>query len=366
MKRFLFFILLTILFIPVMVNAAECDTSKVYIESIEEVNNDNVVEIEESSAKDKTINLNLEMFNLGDNIKYKIVLKNDSEDDFLFDKNSIDIDSKYIEYRIESNDNSTILKARSTKTMYLVVNYKNQIPVSEFKNGTYVDDVNMKVNLSSDDIKNPNTGINYIILLSTILLISILLIVFKKKKYSKVLMLIGIILIPFSVNALCRCMININAKVKINILDDSFCMYDFIGTDYELSHARKVNIPIKKDMTWNDFFTYATSGKDNRFNLDILSICKEDGSEFYAEGQTGFDEHVNEDNYIKYYSLRYENTYIEGYGKDTIEADYIWKGIDQYYINDNFQEPFGFRTRDNLNNKIDNTASGVCYCLACG
>ena len=366
MKKLLFSILLVLLLTPILVNAAECNPSKVYIDSIKEDKNSNVVEIEESSAKDKTINLNLEMFNLGDNIKYKVVLKNDSEDDFLFDKNSINIDSKYIEYKIESDDNSTILKAKSTKTMYLIVNYKNPIPLSEFKNGTYEDDVNMKVNLSYDDVVNPNTGINYILLITTILLISILLIVFKKKKYSKVLILIGILLIPFSVNALCRCMININAKVKINVLDDSFCMYDFTGTDYQFAHAKKVSIPIKKNMTWNDFFTYATSGKDNRFYLDVTSICNEDSTACYSKGQPEFNEHVNEDNYRKFYVLKFENTDIEGYGQDTGETDYKWRGIDSYYKNDNFQESFEFRTNDNLNNKIDNTSSGVCYCLGCG
>lgn len=361
MKRILSLMILLLLLVPCVVNAAACDPAKVYIDSIEPESNSNVVEIEESSAKDKTIDLNLEMFNQGDNIKYKIVLKNDSEDDFIFDKNSLNIGSKYIEYRIESTDTSNILKAKSSKTMYLVVNYKNQIPTSEFNNGTYEDNVNMKVNLSYDDILNPNTGINYILIISLVLLMSIIFIAIKKKNYSKVLIIVGILLIPFSVNALCRCMININAKVKINILDDNFCIYDFTDTDYEFEHAKKANIPIMKNMTWNDFFEYAKSGKDNRFKFEVESACSNDHSECYYRGEPGFDEHVNLDNYNKFYVLYYENTPIEGYGSDS-----GWEGIDMYFINDDFYNPFGFRVDNNLNNKIDNTSSGVCYCIACG
>ena len=119
-------------------------------------------------------------------------------------------------------------------------------------------------------------------------------------------------------------------------------------------------------MTWNDFFTYATSGKDNRFRFEVESVCSNDHAECYHRGEPGFDEHVNLDNYNKFYVLNYENTQIEGYGTYSNENDYVWQGIDMYFKNDNFQEPFEFRTRNNLNNKIDNTASGVCYCLACG
>ena len=274
MKKVLSLLIITILLIPAIVNAAECDPSKVYIDSIEKETSDNVIEIEESSANDKTINLNLEMFHIGDNIKYKLELKNDSEDDYIFDTDSLNINSKYIEYKIESKETSNILKAKSSKTMYLIVNYKNQIPTSEFRNGTYEDNINMKVNLSYDDnIINPNTGINYILLIISILLISITIVVYKKKKYSTVLIIIGIVLLPLSVNALCRCMVNVNAKVKINNLDSSFCMYDFTDTDYSFANANKVLIPIKKDMTWNEFLTNATSGEDNRFKYEVKSIC---------------------------------------------------------------------------------------------
>jgi len=56
MKKIFLTLVSILLFIPVMVNAAECDTSKVYIDSIS-IDQDklkgNVIELEEAIAKEK-------------------------------------------------------------------------------------------------------------------------------------------------------------------------------------------------------------------------------------------------------------------------------------------------------------------------
>ena len=101
MKKLLFSILLviTILFIPVVVNAAQCDTSKVYIDSISiDKEKGNVEELEDATAKDKKVNLNLRMSTKDDEILYKVVLKNESNEDYEINKNSININSDYLEY----------------------------------------------------------------------------------------------------------------------------------------------------------------------------------------------------------------------------------------------------------------------------
>ena len=98
MKKLLLAILLLLIFIPFYVNAETCDTDKITISSITvESKSDNVEELEEAKASDKNINLNLSMSNLGDNIKYKIVVKNDSNEDYELDKNSFNLSSDYIE-----------------------------------------------------------------------------------------------------------------------------------------------------------------------------------------------------------------------------------------------------------------------------
>ena len=226
MKKILNILLVTILFIPMMVNAAECDTSKVYIESISIDTNNKVEEIEEATAKDKKVNLNLRMAKQNDEILYKVVLKNDSSEDYEINKNSIVLNSDYIEYSLES-DNDNIIKANSTRTIYLRVQYKTPVDPSKYVNGVYQDNITMKVNLRSDDTPaNPNTGISYIIIISLILIISGLsLIIFKKKKLSTLMILVGLILLPVGVKALCTCEILVDSKVQI-VKGDTFCTYN--------------------------------------------------------------------------------------------------------------------------------------------
>ena len=218
MKRLLKVLLITILFIPIMVNAAECDTSKVFIEGISiDKQSGSAIETEEATAQDKTINMNLEMFELDDSIRYKIVIKNDSNEDYELDQKSIKTNSEYMEYVIES-DGSNIIKAKTTKTVYLRVQYKNPVPNSAYENGSFSDTVTMKVNLSSEDsLPNPATGIKYYLIIALIVITcGLLSLMFRKNKSAvTTTILIGILLIPLSVNALCKCQIELQSKVII-------------------------------------------------------------------------------------------------------------------------------------------------------
>ena len=222
MKKIISLLVITILFIPVVVNAAQCDTSKVYIDSITiDKEKGNVLELEDATAKDKKVNLNLRMSTKDDEILYKVVLKNESNEDYEINKNSININSDYLEYSLES-DNNNIIKANSSRTINLRVKYKTEVDPSKFVNGVYQDNVTMKVNLRSDDTpSNPNTGLPYIIIISSILLLSgITLIIYKKKKLSTLMILIGLILLPVGVNALCTCEIIVDSKVVIKTEDE--------------------------------------------------------------------------------------------------------------------------------------------------
>ena len=213
MKKILLPLIAILLFIPVIVKAEE----KIYIDSIEidEIKGE-AVELEPATANDKTINLNLRMSNKDDEIKYKLVIKNDSEDDFTIDKNSITISSDYMDYSLESDDNN-IIKANSSKIIYLRVKYSNEVDPSKFVNGVYQDNITMRLNLKSDDnILNPNTGLPYLIIISLVLIISgVSLILFKKKKISALVIIIGLIILPIGVKALKSYEIELNSKVTI-------------------------------------------------------------------------------------------------------------------------------------------------------
>ena len=153
------------MFIPFIVNAKTCDTDKISIESVKiEEKTDGVEENKEASFNDKDVNLNLSLTKEGDSIKYKIIVKNNSKDDYLLDKNYLNINSEYIDYSLESDDNSNIVKAESQKQMFLNIKYKKRIPNEAFKSGKYNENKTMPLSLSTKSInnkpnvlKNPNT-----------------------------------------------------------------------------------------------------------------------------------------------------------------------------------------------------------------
>ena len=228
MKKFILSIIIFMMLIPFVVNAEICDTDKITISSITtESKSDNVEELDETKVNDKAINLNLSMSEVGDKINYKIVVKNDSNEDYELDKKSFNLSSNYIEYTLESEDNTNIVKANSSKVVYLKVNYVNEVPNDVFESGVYNDNKNMTINISNNDtignlnaIKNPNTGVqSYILTLFIILLIIISAYrLLRKRKYAKFIILIvgSVIIIPVSVCALCKCEIDINSSIVIN------------------------------------------------------------------------------------------------------------------------------------------------------
>lgn len=221
MKKYIFTIIILILVIPYIVNAETCDTNKISISSIEiENQSDDVEELSKGTASDKNINLNLSMSEVGDNIKYKIVVKNDSNEDYELGKNSLNINSDYIDYTLESENNNYIVNANSSKTLYLKIEYKNKVPEDKFETGSFVDNKTIILDLSSGDtILNPNTKTqtDLLILIFIILITVSLYFLFRKRKYTKTMLIIGLsIIIPISGYALCKCDINIKSKIVIN------------------------------------------------------------------------------------------------------------------------------------------------------
>ena len=317
MKKLLLTIILLLLFVPVLVNAAQCDTSKVYIDSIGiENTNGNVVELENANAQDKKVNLNLRMATKNDEIVYKVVLKNDSTEDYEINKNSIGLNTDYLEYSLESDKNN-IVKANSTKTIYLRVKYKTEVDPSKFVNGEYQDEITMKVNLQSDDTPaNPNTGEDLTILIFVlILLIGLAVLLFGKKKNNKLKVILLVLslslIIPFSVNALCKCEIELNSKVVISNVRKYKVQFlgcrQFDVKEFEYEYG----------MTWREYFNsqYYTEVvnnstpdsdflktddfEDGRRSVSFKTVdqCPEDDRE--CLGNTINDETVSLDDMIK-------------------------------------------------------------------
>ena len=169
-------LLLLILIIPFVVNAKTCDENKIKIESIKlESIEGNTKEESEPLITGRKINLNLRMSKVGDTALYKVLVKNESEEDYLLDENSLIEETDYIVYSLETDENK-VLKPNEEKTIYLRVNYNKKVANSDFNNGVYQDNKNLQVNLSNNNDtveNNPYTNRN-IILVSSLLIIILL------------------------------------------------------------------------------------------------------------------------------------------------------------------------------------------------
>ena len=288
MKKYLLLILVVVMLIPLYANAETCDKDKISINSITiESKSDSVEELESATASGKIINLNLSMSEVGDNIEYKIVVKNDSNEDYELNNNDIVFNSDYIEYTLELEDSSNIVKANSSKTFYLKLQYKNEVPNEIIKTGTYTDNQSMVVNLStkngtnlSETIKNPNTGNSSLYLILLVLVISgLLILILKKTKYAKYLIIIvGItITIPMSVYALCKCDIQIDSTILIN-QEKTFYESGMTGAcPSSIAYRHKVG----ENINYYNYFIYE---EDNNFpylkSFETAEECENNISQF--------------------------------------------------------------------------------------
>lgn len=245
-------LVLFVMFMPFVVNAQTCDTSKITISSVELDNKSNsVVELSEPTASGKNVNLDLSMTNEGDNIQYKIVVRNDSDEDYELDSNSLGLSSDYVTYTLDAGSDS-IVKANSTKTVFLRVKYTHKVPANAFKSGLYTDSKDLVVNLSNDKVisVNPNTGISYLLYVMIIAAFGISgYIAFKKKKHGVIaIIIVGIITVPASVYALCKCEIKVTSNVEIQ--QTNFTGVIYRNNEYKIRPGDSI-IPSWKWIVYN-------------------------------------------------------------------------------------------------------------------
>ena len=264
MKKIVLAFLLAI--IPFVIYAETCNTDKISINSISIENiTENATELDEPIANGKSINVNLGMSQVGDNARYKIVIQNDSDDDYEFDKTSINIAADYINYRLESEDDSSIIKGNSSKTFYLVAEYKNEVPTEAFQLGKYNDNKVLTVNLSTgSELINPKTGVkSYTLILSFIIIVSsAIYLALNKKGYASLMVIIigSMIILPISVHAICKCELKLESNVEIKQEFGKRCYGDIIIE----------NIEGESRFFTQDDYKYVPIYERERFEGDII------------------------------------------------------------------------------------------------
>ena len=251
MKRIICYIIIFVLFMPLIVNAEVCDTSKVKIKSIDLMDkSDGVVEKEEATIKDLQVGLNLKFSTQGDFIEYKIIVKNEGNEDFELSKN--DIKSDYFDYYYIYVDNTPIIKANSEKQIRFRIDYSHPVS-SELINNGFSEEKQIVLKLSNDkNITNPKTSRSTVFGLILILLGFSTIIFVTKNKESAPILLFILLLLPTGVFALCNISIATNSKIVVEKVEKEFC-YDVSPQISEFSNPEYYSY--MDGMTWAEYFS---------------------------------------------------------------------------------------------------------------
>ena len=248
-------LILLLIIIPITVNAKdECDKF-IKIEKIElEKTEGTAVELNEAKIENSSIKLDLKFKSLGDTAIYKVLLKNESNEDYIINKDIIQNNSKYINSTVTTKDNSRILGSNKEKEVLLMVEYNKRVDDELFENNEYKLDEEMLINLINNKTNNPltSTGITTLII---ILIITILFTIYKKKKMA-LLLLLGILFVPISGYAVCNATIKINSKITFEKESINNCHFngeltrgaEYINGQYVYRYMQEA----KNRDTWKD------------------------------------------------------------------------------------------------------------------
>ena len=91
------------------------------------------------------------MYEVGDSISYDMTINNASEEDYMIDEDTFKTDSEYIEYSLKTNDNSNIVKAKSSKDVTLTATYKKEVEDNLLSNNKFNASNNLKLSLNTND-----------------------------------------------------------------------------------------------------------------------------------------------------------------------------------------------------------------------
>ena len=143
----------------------------------------------EATYEGLSINFDVKFNEVNDYAKYKIVINNQSDEDYEITEDSNFNNSEYIRYEYSyENNNKKVLKNSKT-TIFITIKYNKEVPEESFHNGSFIKTNNIVIDLNNETINVPNTIINpktgdslFIIILVFIITVGILLILYKTNK----------------------------------------------------------------------------------------------------------------------------------------------------------------------------------------
>ena len=222
----LFFLVLFFLFIPIVFAEGNVIIDSISVDSKSE----DATIVNEATYDGLLINFDVKFKNVDDFVRYKLVIVNQSDEDYGINVNFDN--SEYISYKFSTEDgDSNILSKNSETTFYIDIKYKAKIPKTAYENSTFVETNNLTINLANDNdeetisivgnesVDNPLTRDGLTIIIALLIISAIVLVVFykktKRKKYL-VLLIIGLLLIPLGIKALEELKISVNSVITVD------------------------------------------------------------------------------------------------------------------------------------------------------
>ena len=321
---------------------------KVNIKSIELISKDEDTEVlSDASVDNLSLNINLKFYNVGDYVKYKLVIENKDTEDYIINNKEILDNNKLIKYEFIFDNNDNVLKSNSSKTFYLNVSYTNEISNKLLANNPHYTS-NNKIELSlvkdkptiienvKEIIENPNTKDNILIIWISIMVVIFISYILIKNKRARYIVIMISLIIPISSRAIEEIKININSDVEIIrtslakncwkydlendqtiYIEEEFCVdwekyfgkYEDFDSEKNISIVTENSRKIPNKYTYNNVEynlekTYDVSDLQNgRVNLGV-----------YKDENNNYLGVIGEDNYVIFPK---DCTYLFSGGKDT-------------------------------------------------
>jgi len=348
MYKKLIIVIILLLGFMLMPNVYAKDAN-VTIKSIEKVGvTGKAEEVNEATISNGTLNFNLLFLEVGDSIKYKVVVENKDNEDYSLVINSND---EYVAYLVENN----IIKKNATTEVTLTAKYNKELPVEQ-KGQQITKTVKVNVTDQKGNILNPKTGRNivFIVLILLVLVISSLLI--KNKKVKSFVLLLEIGLLPIGVSALNSLVLTISSTYEVadeNIVyesdlryydnNDNAHNYFYLGEQFP-TDANKYLSPTQAMNAWvNNSLDRQIRPFYLKYKLSN-NIIEESYIGFELNGKTYSLRGYGSSSMCSYDSQYYnqnKETLFEAFGTDNCHEDLDWDdGYKTFYCNNSDEHIF--------------------------
>ena len=277
-KYLLFILFLGLLMLPVVFAEGKIEITSVELDT----KSDNTVINSEPTFSGLQMNYDVDFSRVGDFVKYKIVVRNNTDKDYELSKEELVNESKYLKYSYDFDD---ILKAKSETSIYLIIKYVNEIDDEKFINGTYVEDNTINVALLMHNNVNPNTSAftSAVILLVISSFMLYFLIKFGRKnsfvEYTTFGLLLGVVLIPLIAKAVEE--YKLQAVVRVSVSKKYKVIYDYYNTEI-FSGADFANSGYERDSC--NLYYFGSVSEENKY-YECRALRTKEDSRLYSYGE---------------------------------------------------------------------------------